>query len=81
MMLGLVDTGAMADGVAAIGDIAAGLVSSASIMPEQQSSSQSGKQLSSQVPGHDGSTGGNTCAGGWYLRGWKAQHDTEHPVG
>lgn len=80
-MLGLTDAGAMAAGVAATGDVAAGVASSASIMPEQQSSSQSGKQLSSQVPGHDGSTGGNACAGGWYLRGWKAQHDTEHPVG
>ena len=70
-MLGLADTGAMATGVA----------SSASIMPEQQSSSQPGKQLSSQVPGHDGSTGGSMCAGGWYVRGWKAQHEAEHPVG
>lgn len=70
-MLGLAETGAMAVGVS----------SSASIMPEQQSSSQSGKQLSSHVPGQDGSTGGNTCAGGWYVRGWNAQHEAEHPEG
>ena len=39
--------------------------SNKSDMFEQQSLSQSGKQLSSHVPGHDGSTDGDTR--GWYL--------------